>query len=263
MVECGSCGDNSRCMANQCTAVNQMFIALFDSLIVNADGSRRLTAVDGVCFYQPRTPPTPPTPTGHAGPCTAYQVPLQGGGTIDLGFFAGSAGTVTVQGALFDPIVLSPSGMTNGCYGSNIGATATQLFTDGAQLTISGSGGLDFPAFSMHVAAPPAIEINNDSIRRAAPLQLSWTGSDPGAQVSIGVTTVNSPNSESYIQCLVDDTSTYTIPASLTALLEPAASSSFIQITRNHVVHQEPASPSVVIQADISTSVLRFITYTP
>jgi len=81
--------------------------------------------------------------------------------------------------------------------------------------------------------------------------------------VSIGVTTVNSPNSESYIQCLVDDTSTYTIPASLTALLEPAASSSFIQITRNHVVHQEPASPSVVIQADISTSVLRFITYTP
>jgi hypothetical protein len=49
----------------------------------------------------------------------------------------------------------------------------------------------------------------------------------------------------------------------LTALLEPAASSSFIQITRNHVVHQEPASPSVVIQADISTSVLRFITYTP
>src|SRR5215471_17906446 len=45
MVECGSCGDNSRCIANQCTAVNQMSIALFDSLIVNADGSTRLTAV--------------------------------------------------------------------------------------------------------------------------------------------------------------------------------------------------------------------------
>jgi hypothetical protein len=265
MLDCGSCADNNRCVANQCTTVNEMYVSLGQSLGENPDGTPGQLAVyqDQVCFYQPRPSYAQPTPAGQAGPCTGYQVPAQGsGGTIDPGLFAGDAGTVTVHGGVVDPLVLTPSATTTGCYNSNVGYTVPQLFADGAPLSISGSGGLDFPAFSMQVTAPPLIQINTGSIQRGAPLELSWTGSDPHGKMSIYVATVGT-SSDSYILCLVDDTNTYTIPASLTALLEPSASTSFIRLDRNHFVHQEPASPSVVIQANIATSVTRTVTYTP
>jgi hypothetical protein len=265
MLDCGSCMNNDRCMANQCTAVNEMYVSLAQSLRQNDDGSPGDPFVyqDQVCFYQPRPPYVLPAPTGQVGPCSAYRTPLQGSGTpVDLGLFAGDAGTVTVHGGVVDPLVLTPSATTTGCYNSNVGYTVPQLFADGAPLSISGSGGLDFPAFSMQVTAPPLIQVTTGSIQRGAPLEVRWTGSDPGEKMSISVVTFNATSSSS-IDCFVDDTNSYTIPASLTALLEPSASSSYIRLDRNHFVHQEPASKSVVIQADIATSVDRNVTYTP
>jgi hypothetical protein len=267
MLDCGSCADNTRCMANQCAAVNEMYISLAQSLTQNPDGSpgRLFVYQDQVCFYMPRAPYQPPAPTGTAGPCTAYQLSLKGlGGGGDLGLFAGDAGTVTVHGGIVDPLVLSAPPNTNGCYNSNVGYTVPQLFADGAALTISGSGGGDFPAFSMQVQGPPLIQVNPGAIQRGAPLQVSWTGSDPGGKMFIHVATINADStSESYILCTVDDTNTYTIPASLTQLLEPSSSASFIELDRNHFVHLEPSSTSVVIQANIATAVVRDVTYTP
>lgn len=265
MLDCGSCLGNDRCVANQCTAVNQMYLSLGQTLSENDDGSPGHVAVyqDQVCFYQPRPADALPTPTGQAGPCTAYRAPLGGpGGTTDVGLFAGDAGTVTVHGGIVDPLVLTSSGATSGCYGSNAASTVPQLFADGAPLSISGSGGLDFPAFSMQVKAPPLIQITTGAIQRGAPLEVGWTGSAPGGKISIIVAAFNATISTT-IQCLVDDTNSYTIPVSLTGLLEPTASTSFIRLDRNNLVHQEPASRSVVIQADIATAVSRIVTFTP
>jgi hypothetical protein len=272
MLDCGSCTYNDRCVANQCTAVNEMYILLGQSRRQNADGSPGELFVyqDQVCFYLPYAPYQPPDPIGTAGPCKAYRVSLQGGGGGGGGggipvLFAGDAGTVTVHGGIVDPLVLTPSSQTSGCYSSNVGYTVPQLFADGATLAISGSGGRDFPAFSMQVSGPPLIQVNTGSIQRGAPLLVSWTGSDPGGRMSIYVLTANADNSSvSYILCDVDDTNAYTIPASLTQQLEPSSGQgNFIRLDRDHMVHQEPASQSVVIQADIATTVTRIVSYTP
>lgn len=268
MLDCGSCTYSDRCVANQCTTVNEMYIALGQSRRQNTDGSPGELFVyqDQVCFYMPYPPYQLPEPIGTAGPCKAYRPSLQNGGSGGIPvLFAGDAGTVTVHGGIIDPLVLSPSSNTNGCYSSNVASTALQLFADGAVLTISGSGGRDFPAFSMQVPVPPLIQVNPGTIQRGAPLSISWTGSDPGGKMSIYVLTSNAGNtSTSYILCDVDDTNAYTIPASLTQLLEPSSGQgSFIRLDRDHLVHQEPASQPVVIQADIATTVTRIVSYTP
>ena len=143
---------------------------------------------------------------------------------------------------------------------------ASALFSDGALLSISGTGGRDFPAFTTQVSAPAHLQINTTAVKRGAPLLVSWTGGERTSKMSIdvAVAVINADSThESYILCSVADTGSYTIPAALTQLLEPSSSVSYLRLDRDHTAHLEPASASVVIGAYVATSGERDVTYLP
>jgi hypothetical protein len=121
----------------------------------------------------------------------------------------------------------------------------------------------DFPAFSTSVEAPAQPVIYTSAIQRGAPVDISWTPGIAGAEVILAVTALDGTLDTTSISCIVADTGTVHLSATMTSLLSPTATSAYIRLDRRHLVHLEPPDRQVVVEVNAAASTDRDVVYTP
>ncbi|MFN0246474.1 MAG: hypothetical protein ACKV2T_06175 [Kofleriaceae bacterium] len=117
-------------------------------------------------------------------------------------------GTATLMGA--GPLVLTAQ--APGCF------LGTQTVAPSQPLTLTITGGTDFPAITGNVTMPPAFSVPNRTLVRGEPFELSWTPGD-GSQLIAGLA-VNDGTTLTSVNCRqIQDDGSFAIPGELTALL--------------------------------------------
>lgn len=178
------------------------------------------------------------------GPCTLYQAAPSS---------QFSAGVITVTGTT-TAFTLTPSG---GHY--TVAPTPpTNLFTDGATITVHADGAAEFPTFSGTVTAPTAIAgFTPPSTISRAGYTATWTAG-AGPKIWVLLVGVHGSASDGII-CRVNDTGSFALPASTFALLPAIDTSGAIAIAR--------VSENVLITPDVSlvavTEALSLVTIAP
>jgi hypothetical protein len=177
------------------------------------------------------------------GSCTANQRPvdatsLLGGDLLSLDptvkrqLDAGAKLTVSGPKGSVD---LQPLGSNAGSYmgllGGSVpvpGTPSTPLLLDpGASLTVKGSGGKDVGQLSATVTMPNVVTWTNrdqiNTVDRASPLTITWTGGDPSQMMIIAGGSQDAKTKQSGgFFCLVPSTAgKFTIPASMLADMVP------------------------------------------
>jgi hypothetical protein len=179
-----------------------------------------------------------PTPLGT---CTYYnnvnfagffagQLPLPAGSQM---LDAGPA--ITVQGPKGSQSLLPKA---NAPYSALLGATgglaafiSQPPFLDPGAYIISGSGGKDVGAFTftpLTIGRPAVLQTQVTTIDRSAPLDLSWTGGDPGQAIYIlGYSNDPDTNNSGQFQCLAPiGAGSFRVPVGMLANLPTTLTSS-------------------------------------
>jgi uncharacterized protein (TIGR03437 family) len=125
-----------------------------------------------------------------------------------------------------------------GFYSATLGQNSTPtipglpnspLYLDPGNYTVdNGSGGTDVGPFKLNITVPPLFTWTNQSsitsIDRTQPLQITWTGGDPNAQVQVlGSSSVDTTASVSFICYAKDSDLQLTVPPAILGLLPPSA----------------------------------------
>lgn len=161
---------------------------------------------------------------GVDGACTHYA-----GDSSGLTY---SAGTITVTGTNVDYTV-TPSGSPPDVHYTTTPDESQPLYTAGATISIAAAGSSDFPAFTGTVTAPATLAgfTAPTTVSRAG-YTATWTAAS-GAKVWLilgGLDTVGGQSS--IVVCRVDDTGSYTVPASSFALFPTAYDQIVVAIAR-------------------------------
>jgi hypothetical protein len=237
-----------RRVSGVCTKVPVATVSL--GIAAGNDGGTRAVYQNQVCFYRPTTVAAPPAVnTQVIGACTVTTGALGGGGGGSVGYelFAGDIGVVTVSGGLAGSNVLRRSPTSN-CYSSSLPKSALP-FAGGETLSVSTTGGSDFPAASTSLTAPIVPELTAlPKLVVGAPLSLSWSGARAGGTVDVTLSTSNA-TSFAYASCRVDNTGAYTFRAPVTAkLLSGSGSNTFVRIDNFASTRLEPAGSASIVQ---------------
>jgi hypothetical protein len=175
--------------------------------------------------------------------------------------FCAGAGTVSVSGGPTS-FTLTPTAPMSRCYANSLDGGFQQVFTDGANLTVSATGDTGFPAFSQMMLPPEHVDLQVGTVVRGQPLQLTWNAGS-GDDLFIYVATFDAMN-DRYILCTVPDTGSYTISSNLTSqLLQGTPTAAFVRVEREKQRGIEPASPFVIENVFLSWGITRDIAYQP
>lgn len=162
------------------------------------------------CVMQTRSmPPTPVPPVMSMDGCDAYSIPTGTDSAVWEPINGASFGMATLMGA-GSPLVLGlPS---PGC------VVATSSVSPGQALTLTITGGADFPAITGNVTMPAPFTVPNRTLVRGEPFELTWTPADGGQLVAS--LAVNDGTTSTSVTCRrIADDGSFTIPGELTAVL--------------------------------------------
>lgn len=167
------------------------------------------TNVVSACVMQTRTPPTVVTPIMSQDGCDAYSYPT----TADVvgwePISGANIGTATLTGA-GGPLVLGA--LSPGCFFASAPLAPDQ------PLTLTISGGADFPAITGNVTMPASFGVPNRTLVRGEPFELTWTPGD-GSQLIAGLEVKDGTTTTSVNCRHIEDDGSFAIPGELTALL--------------------------------------------
>jgi hypothetical protein len=122
-----------------------------------------------------------------------------------------SVGTVSLTGIGADPLKLSAVN-NNYQYPNDVPYPG---FDEGATITLSASGD-HYPAFMISTTGvtPAALEANEYRLAGGQPLLVKWEpGTNPDAEVTIGLNISRHGGSAGYLECEAEDSGSFTIPA--------------------------------------------------
>ncbi len=234
----GPCEAGRRCVANTCQVVSQLYISLGDTTYeaprppdqrVQASSWRRVR--DAVIDQRPVL--------GQSGDCTAYGTATAGQYQPTHEIACLDWGTITVDGG---PSL--PYACTNG--GANALAESTGLLAPGSTLTVRGSGGGAFPAFTQTVTLPPRMSAQMSAVRRGDPVTFTWTAAS-ASRVSVILTAIGPNNSWTNVFCNTTDDGTLSIGPDLTQHLPSTVMTSYASVSRYAMVHVEPEGSMTAI----------------
>jgi hypothetical protein len=162
------------------------------------------------CVMRTRSTPPPVTaPVMSMDGCDAYSIPTGTNGALWEPINGADFGTATLTGA-GNPLALTTP--TPGCL------FATSSVAAGQSLTLTISGGADFPTITGNVPMPPAFTVPNRALVRGEPFELTWTPGD-GSQLIASIA-VNDGTTSTSVNCRqIEDDGSFSIPGELTALL--------------------------------------------
>lgn len=164
------------------------------------------------------------------GPCTLYHQ-IQGGRF--------SAGIIMVSGTT-PSLTMTPSGTSPSVHYTTSPTPATNPYADGATITFSAAGG-EFPAFSGTVTAPASLAgfTVPTTVSRAG-YTATWTaGAGPKVWVIFSTLSMDT------LLCRVNDTGTFTVPASAMALIPAANTQVAVAVAR--VSQHDIVTPDVLL----------------
>jgi hypothetical protein len=160
-----------------------------------------------------------------------------------------SAGRITITGTA-EPITLDESPADGGITYKHLGPVQDPAFVDGTTITVEAKGGTDLPAFTASVTAPAALA------GYAPPTSLSRTGYTAtwtpaqGAQILIIIGAVNRRAKDAVlVMCRVEDTGTFTVPASTLALIPSFFDQAIVMVARVAETVQPVGDTRVLIDA--------------
>jgi hypothetical protein len=178
---------------------------------------------------------------GTDGPCTLYTDAQN-----QPGF---SAGAITVTGTA-STITLDPTGTAPSVQYSPSSAVPKPVFTAGATLTFTAAGGPDVGAFTASVTAPAALAgyTPPTTVSRAG-YTATWTaGAGPSIWV-IFAAIDTSAGSGTSVLCRVDDTGSFTVPATTFAMIPSNQTAGFVGVGRVSPMTKAVGSTMVTVQA--------------
>jgi hypothetical protein len=188
-------------------------------------------------------------PVGVDGPCTVTTNPAQRGL---------SAGAIAVTGTT-PAVTITPSGTAPDV---TYHAAPATVFTAGASLSVAAAGGPDFPPFNATVTAPTTLAgfVVPTTLSRTG-YTAHWTAGTEHVWV-IMVATTSQATDLTYVVCKVDDTGTFTIPASTFALIPAGDTKAAVGVGRVSSSDVTTAAGHVTVAA-ISDTTSGLITLTP
>ena len=157
-----------------------------------------------------------------------------------------AGGTITIHGALVDPVLLVPSEDDEGrwSYSDNLGDDLERLFAAAAQLHIevAGDASEGVPGAAGALLTPPDFQVTEPALKDpdlsftiGQPIAIGWDGAiDDGVErMSIVLTAAEEDRSLSYnCICTPPDNGGFEIPGDVTALLPPGAPNASLMLTR-------------------------------
>ena len=166
------------------------------------------------------------------GACTVIQVNGSGGGNVQLPKALDAGPVLNVTG----PNGAKTMTKNQGTYSANFGMTtsfpgapSSPLYLDPGNYTVdNGTGGADVGPFKLNLVVPPTFTWTNQnaitSIDRTQPLQITWTGGDPNAQVLVfGSSSIDSSSTVSFFCYAKDSDLQLTVPPAILSLLPVSA----------------------------------------
>jgi hypothetical protein len=159
-----------------------------------------------------------------------------------------SGGTISVTGTA-SAITAAPSGTAPSVHYAVTGSVPKPAFTAGSTITISGGGGPDVPAFTGSVVAPAALAGYTvpTTISRAG-YTATWTAGT-GPTIWVIVAGFDSVGNGAFAICVVDDTGSFTVPASTFAMFPTGANMAFVGVGRVAPMTTTVGGVAVTVQA--------------
>lgn len=178
---------------------------------------------------------------GTDGPCTIYGLAQNAPGF--------SAGAITITGTA-SPITLNPSGAAPSVSYSTAGAVPKPAFTAGATLTFTAAGGPDVGAFTASVTAPATLAgYTPPTTLSRAGYTATWTAATGPTMWVILLAVDGSSGDGDGVICRVDDTGSFTVPATTFAMLPASATLGFAGLGRVSPMTMTVGSTMVTVQA--------------
>lgn len=255
------CAVGELCINGACTPVDTLDLEIKETVVqpgagATIDNSARACGSLAAAAWTPVLP----APLAEEGACKVW--------SYEPGSIA--PGPVVKQVAPGGVKVTTPTGMFPlQTMGTGCATAAPQfvLFNQSGVAAFDGDGAGHFPAFHLEITPPAPVGLASGPLVRGQPFPLTWNASAAGAAIGLdvftiakqGATTTTPPR----IHCEVPDTGAYTIPASLTALLDPESTFANVFGSRATRAVQAPASDQVVIVAGVTRTDQLLVDYTP
>lgn len=178
---------------------------------------------------------------GTDGPCTLYSA-----GQDQSSF---SAGEITATGTT-STITIDPTGTAPSVTYSPSATVPKPAFMAGATIMVSGAGGPDVGAFTASVTAPAALAgYTPPTTLSRAGYTATWTaGAGPSIWVILAAFDT-STGSVTSVLCRVDDTGSYTVPATAFAMIPSNQTAGFAGVGRVSPMTTTVGSTMVTVQA--------------
>jgi hypothetical protein len=255
------CAAGELCINGACAPVDVLDLTIRETVVLQSGAVYMTTTTAQGCgsLAAPAWTPVLPAPLAVEGACTVW--------SYEPGSIApGPAVKPIAPGGVK---ITTPTGMFSlQTMGTDCATAAPKalLFTQGGPAAFDGDGTGHFPAFHLELMPPAEIELASGPLVRGQPFPLTWKAS--AATPTIGLYVVTIPKqgittTPPWIQCEVLDTGSYTIPATLTALLDPESTFANVLGSSSTRTALAPASAQVVILAGVTRIDQLLVDYTP
>ncbi len=239
-----------------CVKVDTVDASVFDFAAQDASGkTTELSAGATACLDVPAQGVVPPgaTKVGAEGDCTAWRFGASGSGGGGGGSTAKTdLGTVAFQTALAGQVGLAPA--SGGCYQAVL-PQGQRAFRPGAKVTVSATGGHDFPAFSQQVAGPIDLGLRVGIFTPGRALELAFSGGQAPTLVALSA---GGSSGVVTIQCQAKAGATaLKVPGTLTAKLDGAASGVSLSVARSRTVTGRTADGHHLVSLSATRGVSR------
>lgn len=161
-----------------------------------------------------------------------------------------TAGTITITGTT-TPVVLTPIGTRpTASYMITPDPTPPDLFTAGATLSVSATGG-SVPAFSADVVAPAPVAgfTPPGSVSKSMPLPVTWTAGTGGSMWVWVIAFESGSGDARLLWCRTDDDGSYAIPADALKLIPAGHDAGIVALWRANEVLATPGTSTVHVVA--------------
>jgi hypothetical protein len=246
------CGYGQRATAEGCVAAPRLVVDADERV----DGSCRDGADGPVCTSRRGigvnacpVAVTTTAPIDTIGECALFEH----AGRSPEQTFRGDGGLVIV-GLAGGSVGLAPAPNAD-CFGTDLVPGRDNLFDTDEVFAVSGTGGPDFPAFEVEVAAPAPLAVARVSeVVRGEALPLQWEAAGADRVVVVVTSYDEALDRGAQITCIGDDDGAVDIDPAFTAALLASATTARVFVLRQNGAHAEDAASPGVIEASATVS---------
>lgn len=203
---CGIVG--GECMNDTCIFTKNTLVTAVTEQTFSGPGGQSSGASANLSYILAGMGAAPATLLGASGPCNVLK--FQQGSTPP----PFNVGVATIEGPNFPSTMLSPPDYL-------YSTMSPSVYAPGDVLTVTITGGPDFPAFSAQATAPEELNVTLGPVKASEPYVVSWSPGAPPTLVTLSVGT-----GDAVIYCSPVAPDSLEIPVSLLSLLDPPVAGS-------------------------------------